>query len=423
MALTLKNCRYVVTQNKNRDILEHTDIRIEGNTITSLTQQFAQSAAFNDAVIDCSRHIVMPGLVNMHTHLAMTFLRGAGEDMELHDWLEKKILPAERRLRDHDVYKWTYHGAVESLKFGTTTVCDFYFFPFSMAKALEDVGIRAFVGSDVQENAMPHSASAKESLWLSEQFLDAYKHHELVMPVAYAHSLYACSDETLRNVKHLAEKYGMHFAIHLAETRFEVDYCKKKYGVFPVEAAANLGLCGKNTILAHCNWITKDEIKLLNGSCVVHNPISNMKLASGSTLPIPEMSAAGVCLGLGTDSAASNNNLDMFEEMKVAGLLQKFHRWDATALPVQRILDMATVNAGIALRKPIGIIFEGYLADIIVLEITEHLLPIDKNRVVNHLVYSAKGSDVCVVVINGVIRYANNAFIPALQGTEKILQM
>ncbi len=420
MALILKNCRYIVTQNKQRDILEHDDIRIEENIIAGIS---SQSVTAEDKVIDCSQHIVMPGLANMHTHLGMTFLRGSGEDMELMQWLEKKILPAERRLKDHDVYRWTYHGAVEALKSGTTTVCDFYFFPFSMAKAIEDVGLRAWVGSDVQDKKTPHADSVDAALWLSEQFIDAYKKHLLITPIAYAHSPYACSEKTLHNVKKLAEKYTVRFAMHLAETRYEVDYCKQKYGVFPVQAVANLGLCDDNTIFAHCTWITKDEIKMLGGAVVVHNPISNMKLASGSTLPIPELIAASVCVGLGTDSAASNNNLDMFEEMKVAGLLQKFHRWDTSALPVQQILDMATCNAGVALKKPFGVLAAGYLADVIVLDLSEHLLPIDKERVINHLVYSAKGSDVCTVIVDGSVRYHDSKFIPQLAGTEGIVRL
>ncbi len=404
MAIILKNCRYLITQNESREILEHADVHSEGNAITKTTKA--------DIIIDCSNHIVMPGLVNMHTHLGMTFLRGAGEDMELMDWLQKKIFPAEKKIRDHDVYRWAYHGAREALRFGTTTVCDSYFFPFSTAKALEDMGMRGFVGSDVQDGKTPHAATTEEALQLSELFLDAYKTNPLITPIAFAHSPYTCSEKTLRAVKKLAEKYKTHFSLHLAETRDEVTQCKKRYGAYPVEAMAKLGFCDKKTILAHCNWITKDEIKLLKGACIVHNPISNMKLASGSTLPLPELFAAGIAICLGTDSVTSNNNLDMFEEMKVAGLLQKFHRWDPTALPVQHILDMATRNAGMVLGKKIGIIQPGYLADIIVLDINDHLLPIDKERVLNHLVYSAKGSDVATVIINGEIRYRDGKIMP-----------
>lgn len=407
MAIILKNCRYLITQNEQREIFEHADVHIEGNVITKSTKA--------DTIIDCSQHIVMPGLVNLHTHLGMTFLRGAGEDMELMDWLQKKIFPAESKLKDHDVYRWAYHGAREALCFGTTTVCDSYFFPFSTAKALEDIGMRGFVGSDVQDGKTPHAATTEDALQLSEQFLDAYKKHLLITPMAFAHSPYACSRKTLLATKQLAEKYNTQFSMHLAETRYEVDLCKKTYGTYPIEAMAKLGLCRKKTIFGHCNWITKDEIKLLNGACIVHNPVSNMKLASGSTLPLPELFAAGVPVCLGTDSVASNNNLDMFEEMKVAGLLQKFHRWDPTALPVQQILDMATRNAGIALEKRLGVLEPGYVADIIVLGIGDHLLPINKERVLNHLVYSAKGSDVSIVIIDGEIRYRDGKIIPRVK--------
>lgn len=398
MALILKNCRYLVTQNDTRDILEHADLCIEGNRITE-----SRKPLTGDTIIDCSRHIVLPGLVNMHTHLGMTFLRGAGEDMELHDWLTQKIFPAEQKLRDHEVYRWALHGAREAMGFGTTTVCDFYFFPFSTAKALEDAGMRAFVGGDVQDNPTAHAQTGGDALQLSAHFIETYKDHPTITPVAYAHSPYTCSEQTLVAVKNLAVTHQVLFAMHLAETRYEVDFCKKKFGSFPVEAMARLGLLGKDTVLAHCNWITKDEIKLLDGTCVAHNPVSNMKLASGSTLPIPELLAAGVCVGLGTDSVASNNNLDLFEEMKVAGLLQKFHRWDPAALPVQQILDMATRNAGVVLGKPLGVLMPGHLADVIAVELRDHLLPIDTSRVLNHLVYSAKGSDVVLVIIDGKV--------------------
>ena len=402
MALILKNCRYVVSQNDSRDILEHVDIVIEKNKISSLSNTKITSKY---QVIDCSHNIIMPGLINMHTHLGMTFLRGLAEDMELMEWLEKKVFPEERKLRDHEVYNWTYHGATEAIRFGTTCLVDAYFFPFSIAKALEDIGIRAFIGSDIQEIKTCHANDAEDGLKLSELFIKGYADNNLIIPMAYAHSLYTCSKDTLLKVKKLSEKYKMPFCMHLAETRYEVDYSVKKYGLFPVSAASKLGLCKSNTIFAHCNWMTKDEIQLLNGSTIVHNPISNMKLASGSTLPIPELINAKVNVCLGTDSVASNNNLDMFEEMKVSGLLQKYHRWDTKALPSQQILDMATRNAGIALKKKIGVIAKGYLADIIILEAKEHMMPLDKFRIVNNLVYSAKGSDVIMAIIDGEIRY------------------
>lgn len=387
-AMLLKNCRYVVTQNASRTIHQETDILIEGNRITGI-------GIFPGDGIDCSRKLVMPGLINMHTHLGMGLLRGLGEDEELKEWLHQ-VVAAESAMNDEGFHEGSLLGSRESLHFGTTTVADMYAPMDPTVRALTETGLRAYVFPAFPSLDMRKDGKKE----LGEITLPVG--NELVHVGVGPHSIYTLSGQAIKKLKQIGKK----FCIHVAETREEQYACKKQHGCLVIEYLDKLGVLDTNTILVHGIWMTKREINILKqrGCTVVHCPISNMKLASGGVIPLKELMHAGVRVTLGTDSVVSNNNLDMFEEMKTAALLHRHHYWQPSIVSAQQMLDMATIHGADALDLECGRIEEGKLADIITLEIGPHLTPIDEKTLVNHLVYSANGNDVRDVIVDGVQR-------------------
>ena len=388
--MLLKNCSYIITQDRDRRILRNFDIRIENSKIREVGKNLN-----SEVILDCRNKIVMPGLINAHSHLAMTLLRGLCDDKELVYWL-KKIHPTEKKLTRKDIYLGTILGCIESIKAGATTVNNSYLFLEEMKKAFEETGLRGFISSS-RENGKIKKLRDTELVKIS---LSGYT------------PLHFSSGQFL-NLKKLSDKHNKIINIHTAETRQEIYECKKKYGKYPVQFLDSIGILSNKTLLDHCNWITKDEINILkkHNCSIVHNPVSNMKLASGSTLPLPELLEKGVNVALGTDGPASNNNLDLFEEMKVVGLLHKYHRWDASAMPCQQIVDMATVNGAKALGINSGSIEEGKNADIITLGINEHLVPLNEKNILSNIVYSANGSDVSDSIINGKLVMKNRKLV------------
>ncbi len=385
--MLLKNCAYIVTQNAKREILRNKDILIEGNRIKKIGVDLN-----NKVAIDCSKKVVLPGLINTHTHLGMHSLKGLADEGELFEWLAK-IQDAEGQLTESDVYQNTFKGAKEALRFGTTTVYDSYKFPDARIKALNKAGIRALVSSTVKD---------EKSLQIAKKLLK--ERTGLIQPVLSVHSLFETPENIIKEVINLSEKERVLRRIHVAETRKERFDCQLKTGKLPIEYLDSIGFLNEKALLTHAVWITKGEVRLIarQKAKVSHNPISNMKLASGGVMPLIEMIQEGVTVGLGTDSVVSNNNLDLFEEMKVCALLHRHHRWDTKALSAQKVLDMATVDAAKALlQDEIGSLEEGKKADIITLGIRENLLPL--NDVVSNIVYCVNGNDVCEVIIDGKV--------------------
>ncbi|HMK47841.1 MAG TPA: amidohydrolase [Methanocella sp.] len=297
---------------------------------------------------DAAGKLVIPAFNNAHTHLSMTLMRGAGEGEKLQDWLNNTIFPTERRLTPDLVFRGAMLGLAEMIHTGSSHFIDMYYFVESIAKAVEVSGIRATLGTPITEFGTSYYKDAGDALRLAEQQLKSKSGRDGRVEYCVApHSIYLCTEGTLLKAKALSGKYGAKLTIHISETRKECVDCHSKTGLWPVEYLDSIGLLDENTVLSHAAWLTKMEIgTLADRECtVVHCPASNMKLASGGVMPIPELMDAGVNIMLGTDGAASNNSLDMMSEMKFASLLQKMHRWDATAAPAPVVFGMATRNS------------------------------------------------------------------------------
>jgi len=300
----------------------------------------------SDKEFDASGKFAFPAFNNGHTHLAMTLMRGAGDGEKLQQWLDNTIFPTEQRLTPDLVYKGSMLGLLEMIKTGTSNFLDMYYFVEETAKAVNKAGLRATLGTPITSFGTPYYKNANDALRIAERQLKNMSPGMVRYCVA-PHSIYLNDEETLIRAKALADKYNAWLSIHVSETRKECADCHKKTGLWPIEYLDSIGLLGENTVLIHAAWLTKMEIKLIadREASVIHCPVSNMKLASGGVMPLPELLAGGVTVGLGTDGASSNNSLDMREEMKIGSLLQKSHRWDATVAGTRTMLHMATLGS------------------------------------------------------------------------------
>ncbi len=400
----------ILTQNDSRQQLQG-DLYIEDHQIIEISKKPLSIEA--EYKIDGTKKLVLPGLINSHTHIPMTLFRGYGDDMLLKDWLEQRIWPVEAKLNKKYIKSGTELGLVEMIASGTTSFLDMYFFEDIIAEVTEKVGIRGFLGFAVIDFDTPEY-KASELIPQSEQFVKRWKDNTLISPVIAPHSTYSCNTETLQKSLEVALKYDVPLHTHCSETRDEVYDIEKRYGVRPVEQLKKTGLLQKGTILAHCGWITKNEIlEMKNAGVVVsHCPVSNMKIASGGYAPIPELLDARISVGLGTDGAASNNTLDMFETMKFCALVHKNHRWDPAVLPAQTVVDLATIGgaACFGVQQTLGSLEEGKIADLIMIDLKKpHLTPL--YNPVSHLVYAARGTDVCTTIVNGKILMLDNEFL------------
>jgi 5-methylthioadenosine/S-adenosylhomocysteine deaminase len=358
-----------------------------------------------EKTINARGKVVLPGLINAHTHLSMTLLRGVADDMPLMEWLEKKIWPIEDNLTAGDCYSGALLGSLEMIKSGTTCFADQYFFMEDVARAVEVAGLRSVLSRGIIELDDPERR--KKTIREGERLVKNCQGMAdgRITTMFGPHAPYTCSSECLMQVKELARKYKVGIHTHIAENQEEVERIDKKYGKRPVEYLKGIDFLGPEVLAAHCVWLTKHEIGIIKerGVKPVHNPVSNMKTASG-VAPIPEMLEVGIPVALGTDGAASNNSLDMFTEMKFAALLNKVHKLDPTAVPAQAVLEMATIKGAIALglQREIGSLEVGKKADIILVDLKKpHLAPL--HNVISHLIYSAVGSDVDTVIVDGEV--------------------
>jgi len=409
MSILIKNAT-ILAQNDKRE-QRHGDLYIEDQKIVQISDKPLSIEA--EHTIDGKNKLVMPGLINTHTHIPMTLLRGYGDDMLLKDWLKKRIWPVEAKLDSKSVEAGTNLGLLEMIASGTTTFLDMYFFEDTTAKATEKAGVRGFLGFPIIDSGTPE-CPYNELFPKCESFIKTWKDNNLITPVIAPHGTYTCGPESLQKSKELSEKYDLLLHVHCSETREEVYDIQKKYGVRPVEQLKKYGLLSEKMVLAHCGWITKNEVlDVKNGGAKVsHNPVSNMKIGTGGYTPIPELLEANVPIGLGTDGAASNNVLDMFDTMKFCALVHKQHRWDPSILPAQTVVDFATIGgaACLGIKKEIGSIEEGKKADIILLDLHKpHFTP--HYNLVSHIVYAAHGSDVCTTIVNGKPLMLDHTFL------------
>ncbi len=398
----------VVTMDAQRAILEDGAVAVRGDRIVAVGLRAELERKFLPVRrINARGKLVLPGLINGHTHAPMTLLRGIKDDVTLQEWLEKYIFPAEARNVTEDFVVWgTRLAALEMIRGGTTTFVDMYYFEDAIARETKAAGMRGVLGETFIDFPVPDNKNLRQMLAYSENFLKHWKGDPLIRAAVAPHSIYTCSEATLRQAAALARHYNAPILIHVSETRREVDDSRAKNGASPPQYLDKIGLLGPDVLAAHCVWVDKDDIALMVSRQVgcVHNPSSNMMLASG-VAPVPDMLAARMRLGLGTDGpAGSNNDLDLMEEMDLAAKLQKVTRMDPRALGAEQALEMATMGGARALHmeNEIGSLEAGKKADLILLGLSApHAVPL--YQVYSQIVYALKASDVETVVIGGRI--------------------
>jgi 5-methylthioadenosine/S-adenosylhomocysteine deaminase len=347
--------------------------------------------------------LILPGLINSHTHAAMTLFRGLADDLPLMEWLNNYIFPVEKRMDEDFVYTGTMLACAEMIMSGTTTFCDMYLFEDEAAKAAQKAGMRCLVGEVLYDFPSPNYGPIEKGLEYTESLIQKWENDPLINIAVEPHSLFTCSPDLLIKANELALKHKVPLIIHVAETLNEIAQIKEKYDKRPFEHLDSLGLLGPHLIADHCVHLEETEIALMaeKGVKVVHNPESNMKLASGIA-PVNKLLSQGVTVSLGTDGCASNNNLDLFTEMDMAAKLQKIHTMDPTVMDAVTVLRMATIEAArvLGLKDFTGSLEIGKKADIIIVDTKKpHLTPMYNPY--SHLVYAARGNDVSHSIING----------------------
>lgn len=363
--------------------------------------------------LDVSGCVVMPGLVNSHTHAAMTLFRGLADDLPLMEWLNEHIFPAEAKLTEEWVYWGSLLACAEMILSGTTTFCDMYLFAHKVAEAAKAAGIRAVVGEVLYDFPSPNYGPVENGLRFTESLIEAYAGDPLVRIAVEPHALYTCSPDLLARCHELATKHRVPLIVHLSENEPEVRQVVDRYGARPVQHLERLGILGPHLVADHCVVLDERDMELLASRHVhvVHNPESNMKLASG-VAPVPRLLDLGVNVALGTDGCASNNDLDLFTEMDTCAKLHKVATLDPTVTPARSVLEMATRNGAraLGLGSRIGVLSPGGFADVIVLDFDQvHLTPL--YRPVSHLVYAARGADVRHSVIHGRLVMENRQIL------------
>jgi len=402
--------KYVYLQDKDKTIVNDGAVAIRRDTIVEIGSAAKLAARYPSAArLDTEHGLVMPGLVNTHTHAAMACFRGLANDLPLMQWLQDYIFPFEAKLTGRIVYQATLLSLAEMIKSGTTSFCDMYLFAGDVARATEESGMRAWIGEVLYDFPSPNYGEVAAGLQYVEHLFADYSSHPLINITVDPHAVYTCSPELLQKLKKMADKHAALSIIHLAENAAEVKGSQERYGASPVMHLENLGILDSRVVAAHCVILTDAEIALLaqRGVTVAHCPESNMKLASGIA-PVPRMLAAGLSVGLGTDGSVSNNNVDMFGEMNTAAKLHKVNSLDPTAMPAETVLAMATIGGArvLAAENEIGSLEPGKKADLIVLDMNQpHLTPLF--NIPSHVVYAARGSDVVHSIINGAIVMRN----------------
>ena len=365
-------------------------------------------------IVEAGDSLIMPGFVNCHTHAAMTCFRGIADDLELMDWLNNYIFPAEAKNVNKELAYWgSLLGAAEMIKSGTTTFCDMYIFEDETARAAKEAGIRCLVGEVLFDFPSPNFKTPEEGVAYTKMLIEKWQDDPLVNIMIEPHALYTCSQPLLADVKKLSEEFNVPIGLHLLENAAEKKQLEEKFGKGAVSFLKDIGYLNEQLVAFHCVHFTEEDMKMFAdyGCKVSHNPASNMKLASG-VAPVPEMIKAGVTVGLGTDGCASNNNLDMIKEMGTTAKLHKVARLDPTVMDAQTVVRMATIEGAktLGMEKKIGSLESGKKADIIVIGLNEpHLTPLYCEY--SHLVYATSGADVDTVVINGKVVMENRKLL------------
>jgi 5-methylthioadenosine/S-adenosylhomocysteine deaminase len=401
----------VVTADAAQKVIAPGAVAIRGTDIVGVGSPSEIRAKYAAAtIVDTTGRIVLPGLINTHGHAPMVMYRGLADDLALMDWLTKYIFPAEAKSVSPEMVRLgTKLAALEMIHSGTTTFTDMYYFEEEVARTARAAGLRAVLGQTIIKFPVPDAKTPIEELARTERFIRAFQKDALITPAVAPHSAYTLDRDVLLACRDLAAKYHVPLIIHLAETEDEVKMLREQSGKTPTGYLESIGFWTPGTIAAHGVWVNDDDIAILRrrGVGVSHNPESNMKLASG-VAPVPKYLAAGVPLGLGTDGAASNNDLDMFEAMRQAAFLHKLETHDPRAVPAPVALEMATLGGARVLGQAdrIGSIEVGKRADMIVVNTNRaRLTPLYDP--ISHLVYAARGDDVETTIVNGKVLMRN----------------
>ena len=399
----------LLTMSEKMEIIENPIIGIQDGIIVDIQASGPQGilSGCTKENIDASGCIIMPGLVNTHTHLPMVYFRGMADDLPLMEWLNGHIFPAEARFVNKQmVYEGALLAMAEMILSGTTTFCDGYFFEDKIGEAALKTGMRAVIAQGFIDFSTPDNPDSSKKMAAAERFVARWKNiSPLVTPAFFCHSPYTCSPATITTIKESALKAGIPYLIHLLENKDEIETIMQRYGRKPAQHLQSLGVLDEQTIAVHCNWADQEDMAIFAdlGVKVSHNPESSMKLAAG-VAPIPEMLRRGITCGLGTDGSASNNDLDMFREMSMAAKVHKAMTLNPTVMSAPTVLKMATIGgAGVlGLEGRIGSIEVGKDADIILLDMNKpHLTPL--YNCYSQLVYAACGADTKTSIIGGKI--------------------
>ena len=401
----------VVTMDGSSRVIENGAVAVKGERIIAVGSASDIAAKYTAArTINAAGKVVMPGLINTHTHVPMVLFRGIADDLVLMEWLQKYIFPAEAKNVDEQFVRWgTRLGCLEMIQGGTTTFVDMYYFEDAIADETARSGMRAVLGETVLDFPAPDNKTWDAAMAYAEKFAAKWKGHALITPAIAPHAPYTVSTDHLKQTHSFSQRLGVPLVTHIAEDQAEVKTIQERYGASSVAYLDRIGLLDERVIAAHMVWPTSDDITTLakRSVGVAHCPQSNMKLAAGAA-PVPQMLKAGVAVGLGTDGAASNNDLNLWEEMDTAAKLHKFTSKDPTVLNAREALEMATIRGARAIHqdKDIGSLEAGKRADLIIVDMdSAHQTPV--YNVYSQLVYATKASDVETVIINGRIVMQN----------------
>ena len=392
---------------ENNTCLKNAAIAVRGAAICDIgSREDILSRYSAPKIIDAGNSLILPGFVNTHTHAAMTCFRGIADDLELMEWLNNYIFPAEaRNVNPHLAYWGSLLACAEMVRSGTTTFCDMYIFEDETARAAHEAGMRCLLGEVLFDFPSPNVKTPGEGLRYTEMLIQKWADDPLVNIVVEPHALYTCSPTLLKDAKALADAYGVPVATHYLENTTEPGLIQEKLGMRASDFLKKIGYLDEHFFVFHGVYMDDEDIRLFadHGCKVVHNPESNMKLASG-VAPVSRMIDAGIAVGLGTDGCASNNNLDLFQEMDTAAKLEKSVRLDPTVMSARTVLRMATCNGAkvLGLDHLVGSIRPGMKADLVLVKLDKpHLTPMYSEY--SHLVYAVNGSDADTVLINGKV--------------------
>jgi len=397
----------VVTMDGSRRVFDNGGVAVKGGRVVAVGPSAEMDLNYSSRqVIEATGKVVIPGLINGHTHVPMTLFRGIADDLDLQEWLTKYIFPAEAKNVTEDFVRvGTRLGLAEMIRSGTTTYCDMYYFEDAIADETFKAGMRGVLGETVIDFPVADNKTNAEAMAYVEKFVSRWKGNSLIVPAIAPHAPYTVSEEHLKAARAFSDRTGAPIVIHISETKREVDDSIKDKGTSPVNYLNRFGFLNDKVIAAHMVWPTADELALLKklGVGLVHNPQSNMKLASG-VAPVPEMLKQDLPVGLGTDGAASNNDLSLWEEMDTAAKLHKLISKDPKVLTALEAFEMATIRGARALHleKEIGSIETGKRADLVIVDV-DGLNQTPFYNIYSDLVYSAKAGDVRTVIVEGKV--------------------